>query len=201
VTLAQGTGHSTISAASGPSNSSGVVTFTVTDTTAEVVAYTATDATDSATITQTATVTFTNGNTISFNTPITVAVQPNSTTTYTFAGATGQVVNTELANWSGTITLSILDPTGAVVSSNGNTGNTVDLHAVALQSTGTFTIQIVSGSGTSGNATLSLTSNTTGPTINFNTPVSVVLSSSADAEFAYTFSGTAGQVVNSEITN
>ena len=59
VTLAQGGGSSTISAASGLSNSSGVVTFTVKDSKAEAVTYTATDTTDSVPITQTATVTFT----------------------------------------------------------------------------------------------------------------------------------------------
>src|SRR2546427_1865103 len=60
-TLAQGAGSSTISAASGPSDASGVVTFTVKDTKAETVTYTATDTTDSITITQTAAVTFTAG--------------------------------------------------------------------------------------------------------------------------------------------
>ena len=59
VTLAQGAGSSTISAPSGPSNSSGVVTFTVTDTKAQAVTYTATDSTDSIAITDTAIVTFT----------------------------------------------------------------------------------------------------------------------------------------------
>ena len=57
VTLAQ-TGSSSISAASGPSDASGVVTFMVTDTTAEGVTYTATDTTDSVTLTQTPHVTF-----------------------------------------------------------------------------------------------------------------------------------------------
>src|SRR3989442_13481251 len=61
VTLAQGTGSSTISAASGASNASGVVIFTVKDTKAEAVTYTARDTTDSVTITQTATVAFTAG--------------------------------------------------------------------------------------------------------------------------------------------
>ena len=42
-------GSSTISAASGVSNASGVVTFTVTDTNAETVTYTATDTTDTIT--------------------------------------------------------------------------------------------------------------------------------------------------------
>ena len=59
VTLTAGSGSSTISAASGASNASGVVTFTVKDTVAQAVTYTAKDTTDGTTITQTATVTFT----------------------------------------------------------------------------------------------------------------------------------------------
>jgi len=63
VTLAQaltggGTSHSTISAASGASDSNGVVTFTVHSLVAESVTYTATNTTDSITITQTAEVIF-----------------------------------------------------------------------------------------------------------------------------------------------
>ncbi|NCO39384.1 MAG: hypothetical protein GW892_11835, partial [Armatimonadetes bacterium] len=56
-----GPGTPTISAASGPSDASGVVTFTVKSTAAGAAAFTATDTTDSVTITQTATVTFTAG--------------------------------------------------------------------------------------------------------------------------------------------
>ena len=67
VTLAQtlsggGTSHASIGAASGTSSGSGVVTFSVGDTTAESVKFTATDSSDSnLAITQTATVTFTAG--------------------------------------------------------------------------------------------------------------------------------------------
>ena len=49
VTLSQGAGISTISAPSGLSNASGVVTFTVKDTHAQSVTYTATDTTDTVT--------------------------------------------------------------------------------------------------------------------------------------------------------
>jgi predicted outer membrane repeat protein len=60
VTLAKssGPGSPTISAASGPSNGSGVVTFTVKSTTAGADAFQATDTDDSLVITPTATVTF-----------------------------------------------------------------------------------------------------------------------------------------------
>jgi hypothetical protein len=56
-----GPGTPTISAASGPSDASGVVTFTVKSTTAGGDIFTATDTSDSLTITQTASVTFTPG--------------------------------------------------------------------------------------------------------------------------------------------
>ena len=58
VALAKSGGNSTISAASGSSGANGVVTFTVLDAVAETTTYTATDSTDSITITQTASVTF-----------------------------------------------------------------------------------------------------------------------------------------------
>jgi hypothetical protein len=61
VTLAQGSGSSLISSASGPSDLNGQVTFTVTDTFAETVTYTATDVTDSVILTNTAAVTFQGG--------------------------------------------------------------------------------------------------------------------------------------------
>src|SRR5439155_12731868 len=59
VTLAAGSGSSTITTLSGITNASGVATFTVKDTVDEVVVYTAKDTTDSVVVTQTATVTFT----------------------------------------------------------------------------------------------------------------------------------------------
>ena len=65
VTLTQGTGQSSISA-SDPSDSSGVVTFTITSTHVEHVTYTAADATNGITISQTATVDFVPGPAVSF---------------------------------------------------------------------------------------------------------------------------------------
>ena len=60
VTLASNRGPTdTVSATSGASNSSGVVTFTVKSSTTGTPTFTATDTTDSVTVTQTATVTFT----------------------------------------------------------------------------------------------------------------------------------------------
>src|SRR5207302_10954317 len=62
VTLAQGGGASVIAPSSATSNGSGVASFTVTNTTAQTVTYTATETDGTAiTITQTAPVTFTAG--------------------------------------------------------------------------------------------------------------------------------------------
>jgi hypothetical protein len=58
VTLSQGDGQSDIVPSSAVTNSDGVATFTVTDATAEQVTYTATDTTDSISISQTASVDF-----------------------------------------------------------------------------------------------------------------------------------------------
>ena len=99
VTLAQGTGTSTISAASGPSNGSGVVTFTVKDTKGETVTYTATDTTDSVTITQTATVTFNNP------APTTTSISPTTKTvgdaTFTLTVNGTNFVSTSTVNFNG----------------------------------------------------------------------------------------------------
>jgi len=59
VTLAAGSGSSVIATVSGTTNASGQATFTVRDSVAETVTYTATDTTDGITINQTASVTFT----------------------------------------------------------------------------------------------------------------------------------------------
>ena len=52
MTLAAGSGSSTITTVSGTTNASGQASFTVKDSTAETVIYSATDTTDSVTITQ-----------------------------------------------------------------------------------------------------------------------------------------------------
>ncbi len=108
VTLAQtGGGHSTISAASGTSSASGVVTFTVKDTHTEALTYTATDSSDSLTVTQTAVVTFTPG-------PVTAAQSTVSASPTTVTGSGN----------SSTITVTLLDANGNPVS-----GKTVSLTA------------------------------------------------------------------------
>ncbi len=88
VTLAQtsGTG-ATISAASGTSDASGHVTFTVTDTTVENTGFTATDTSDSLVISQTAAVSFTAAG----NAPPSVTTQTASLVNVTAATLNGTV--------------------------------------------------------------------------------------------------------------
>ena len=132
VTLAQGGGHSTISSASGASNSSGVVTFTVKNTKAEAVTYTATDTTDSVTVSQTATVTFTVGPVSA--TVSTVVANPTSVVA---DGAT-----------TSTITVTLLDANS----------NPVSAKAVSLTAgSGSSTVSTVSGTtNASGQATFTV---------------------------------------------
>ena len=108
VSLAQGAGSSVISAPSGVSDGSGVVTFTVTNTTAETVTYTATDDTDTITVTQTADVIFT---------PATAAtLTVTGITDPIVAGVTSDVIVTALdafgntdTNYTGTIAFTSSD--------------------------------------------------------------------------------------------
>ena len=120
VTLGQAGGSSTISSASGPSNASGVVTFTVKDATAEAVTYTATDTTDSVTVTQTATVTYQGGTPTAAQS--TVSASPTS------------VLDNGVA--TSTVTVTLLDSAGNPVS-----GKTVTLG----QAGGSSTIGAASG--------------------------------------------------------
>ena len=94
VTLAQGSGSSTISTASGASNASGVVTFTVKDTKAEAVTYTATDTTDSVTITPTAGVTFT-------AVPTTLALAAPNPASVTYGSSGPMILSATLTQTSG----------------------------------------------------------------------------------------------------
>jgi len=139
VTLAKtsGPGAPTISAASGASDGSGVVTFTVRSTTAGAVVFTATDATDSLTITQTATVTFTAG-----------AANKLAFTTQPVGGASGAVLSTQ--------------PVVKVQDAQGNTvtGDNATQVTLAIQSGaggtlgGTVTVTASGGVATFTNVTL-----------------------------------------------
>jgi lysophospholipase L1-like esterase len=142
VTLAsnRAAGIDTISAASGSSNTSGVVTFTVTSLTAGAPVFTATDVTDSVVITATASVTFTANSAASAGTS-TVTASPG---TVTANGAS-----------TATITVTLRDGSSAPV-----TGKTVTL---ASSRGATDTISAASGSSNaSGVVTFTVTSLTAG---------------------------------------
>src|SRR4051794_38825202 len=132
VTLAKGSGSSTITTVSGTTNGSGVATFTVKDTVAEATTYTATDTTDSVVVTQTGTVTFTAG-------PVTAAQSTVS------ASPTSIVAD---GSTTSTLTLPLKVPHSHPVS-----GKTVTL----AKSGGSSTITTVSGTtNASGQATFTV---------------------------------------------
>ena len=87
VTLASNRGtNDTISAASGPSDTNGVVTFTVKSPVVGAAVFTATDTTDSVTLTQTVSVTF-----VTLPTPVTAYVANSSVlTNWDFHNSSGQ---------------------------------------------------------------------------------------------------------------
>jgi hypothetical protein len=139
VTLAQGTGSSTIGPASGPSNASGQVTFSVTNTTVELVTYTATDTTDTVMVTQTADVDFTPPPML-----VTDAAMSTVVAVPTSVPADGGT--------SATVTVTLKDSTGTPV-----VGHPVTL----AQGTGSSTITPPNGiSNASGQVTFSVTNTT-----------------------------------------
>ena len=88
VTLAPGGGSSTVSTLNGVTDAAGEATFSVTDSTVETVAYTATDTTASVVVSQSASVTFTpgaatGGASLLVASPTTVTADGTSTSTVT----------------------------------------------------------------------------------------------------------------------
>jgi hypothetical protein len=96
VTLTAGSGSSTITTVTGVTNAFGQATFTVKDSTAETIIYTATDTTDSITVSTTASVTFSRLTaptvTKSFN-PSTIADNGTSTLTVTMTNPNTAAIN------------------------------------------------------------------------------------------------------------
>ncbi|MGA2909232.1 MAG: kelch repeat-containing protein, partial [Terracidiphilus sp.] len=177
VTLTANVGSSTISGGgSGVSNSSGVVDFTVTDTVPEVVIYTAVDATDGVTITQTATVTFAPGQVSASNstvtrTPATVSADgvSISTITVTLEDSSGDAIAGETVTLSQGSGHSVITPASATTNSNGVATFTVTDTTVesvtytagysGTYGTGSLTTHTVSVNFTGIGTTLTLTVN------------------------------------------
>jgi MBG domain (YGX type)/YDG domain/Bacterial Ig-like domain (group 3)/Invasin, domain 3/Kelch motif len=153
VTLGQGSGHSTISPASGITNSSGVVTFTVKDTTAEAVTYTATDTTDSnLVITQTAAVTFTPGALDHFLVEKSgggaIGTQIAGTA-FALRVTAKDVNNNTVTSFTSTASLTSTGTlTGSPVTTAAFTAGVLDPQSVTITSTGSVTITATASSKT-----------------------------------------------------
>jgi prepilin-type N-terminal cleavage/methylation domain-containing protein len=140
--------------------------------------------------------------TIAFNTPVTNAVSSASTTemAYNFTGTSGQVISAD-ASFAQYYNAYLLSPTGTAMWSSGNCNITCYINGTSLSSTGTYTIVVAPlAGGAGGNATISLTSNTTNPTISFGGSVTSAISTTSTAEMAYNFTGTSGQIVSAAAT-
>jgi hypothetical protein len=164
VTLNQGGGHSTISPASSASDSNGVVTFTVKDTTAETVAYTAIETTDSIIITQTASVTFTGtlDAAQSTLTPTASGITANGTATQVLTVQAKDSSGTDMTTGGATITITKSSGTGSIgsVTDNGNGTYTATVTAPTTAGSGIFVATlndqpVKSGGGSQTQATVS----------------------------------------------
>ncbi|MEI7899513.1 MAG: invasin domain 3-containing protein, partial [bacterium] len=162
VTLASSRGAlDSISAASGLSSGSGVVTFTVTSTNAGSSVFTATDTNDSVTVTQTATVTFLSAAVSAANS--TVTAYPTSVAA---DGAT-----------TSTVTVTVKDSSSAAIS-----GKTVTL--VKTSGPGNPTITTIAGTTDgSGVATFTVQSTTAGADVFTATADSVAITQTATVTF------------------
>jgi 5-hydroxyisourate hydrolase-like protein (transthyretin family) len=168
VTLSQGGAHSVITPATDTTNATGEATFSVTDTTPEVVTYTATDTTDGIPLTgQSASVTFG-----------TLSASSSASTITTTTPIVSSVASTGGQQPLGTVVVSLVaaDGTSPVA------GKTVVLSASST------TAQITPNSevtGTNGTATFSV-SDTSSETVTFtaeDTTDSVSLAASVPVEF------------------
>ena len=126
VTLTAGSGNSNINTVSGTTNSSGVATFTVSDSNPEVVTYTALDVTDNIVITQKATVTFAAGpvsatdSTVRAN-PTTVNADgvATSTITVTLQDSSGDPIAGETVTLGAGSGSSVITPASGTTNANG----------------------------------------------------------------------------------
>ena len=178
VTLAAGSGSSTITTVNGTTNSSGQATFTLKDTVAQTVTYTATDASDNnLVIAQTAQVTFTAGAINHFaisaisspqtaGTAFTITtitaqdVNNNTVTSFTSTvtyGGTAGVTGTSAAFTAGVLTNASVTPTVAgsnltVIATNGSTTGTATIGTINPGALNHFAISAISSPKTAGTA-------------------------------------------------
>jgi hypothetical protein len=155
VTLTAGSGSSTITTVTGVTNAFGQATFTVKDSTAETISYTATDTTDSIPVTTTASVIFSRLTapmvTKSFN-PSTIADNGTSTLTVTLANSNTAAINgvafTDVypTDTTGAMTnISPLVPSNTCGGINPNTlagGNELDLSGGTIPASGSCSVSV-----------------------------------------------------------
>ena len=119
VTLTKGAGSSTVSAASGTSDTNGVVTFTVKNTVAETTTYTAKEVSGNITLTQTAAVTFVTVPILKTFSISPIAANETSLLTVTLTNSTGSSVSG--AGFSDTYPVGIKN--AAAASTSGSCGS------------------------------------------------------------------------------
>ena len=127
VTLAQGSGHASITSAATPNttNAQGVATFTATDTTTETVTFTATDTTHSTVLSNTAQVTFGNlavspaQSTVTVPTPAPVGSTPTTAVVTLLTSTNSPVVGKAVSLQASSGTAVIGAPSAATTGSNG----------------------------------------------------------------------------------
>jgi len=137
--------------------------------------------------------------TISFGTPVIATISTTSLIAYNFTGTAGQVVSLETNGFAGGgYATYLLNSDGSTLASVTFGSNQEVVTGKSLPSTGTYQIIVAPNNGVTGSLTISLTSNTTNPTISFGTPVTATISNTS--LIAYSFSGTAAQVVSVHVT-
>jgi len=161
VSLSDGTGHATITAAAATTNTSGQATFTATDSTDEVVTFTATDSTDSIVLSgKSASVTF--GTVAVSGSSSTVSASPTVVSSVASAGVlpTGTIAVTLLAS-DGTSPVSGKTVTLSASSSNAQITSATSPDVTDAEGQATFTV----ADGTAEVVTFTATDTTDGVSI------------------------------------
>src|SRR5262249_10100213 len=136
-------------------------------------------------------------NRIAFGTTQTVSLAANKIALLLFDGTAGQGVSLQFSGSTfSTCTVYLYSPTQVQLASTGCTSSTTFLSSTTLSANGTYTIGIDPGTST-GSITVGLTSDVTG-TITPGTPLNTSITSHGQGA-RYTFRGTAGQIVSTEI--
>src|SRR5439155_18976189 len=156
VSLAQGAGGSTISPASAVTDGAGHAGFAVKDGVAESLVYTATDTTDSVTVTQTAPVDFVPGAASLTNSTITAApgwIAADGSSTSTVTVRLKDALSNDLTASGGSVALSTTRGSLSTVTDNGNGTYTATLTSSTVAGTATVS-GTLDGSGLAATASV-----------------------------------------------